>query len=502
MTYTAQITTELIKSINMFLPETILVATFIVSMILDVVLKKSRNISGYIAIIGLVIAAFFLSRQTGMNYTAFSNILVIDGFGQFIKFIILLSSIIIIVFSFFSKELNQAHSKLGEYYMLIIGMTFGMFLLVGASNLIMIYIAIETMSISSYILAGYTKEVKRASEASLKYVIFGAVSSGIMIYGVSILFGLTGSLNLFEINNYLATHEVATIPLVVACILIISGFAYKISAVPFHFWTPDVYEGAPVTITAYLSVASKAAGFAVLLRFFKTCFIDTSVNTEGAWVLLSSIDWHTIIAILAILTMCVGNLVALWQTNLKRMLAYSSIAHAGYLLMAVSVLNDTGVIAVLVYFFFYMIMNLGAFFIIQIVADKIGSENIEDYNGLGYRSPIIGICMTILLISLTGLPPTAGFIGKLYVFSSVIDSGFVWLAVVGVVNSVISLYYYVRVIKHMFLKDIESTKTKLVFSPSIIVILLLLTLPTLVFGLYFTPIVQWANYSINILIGN
>jgi NADH-quinone oxidoreductase subunit N len=499
---TSHITTELIKSINMFLPETILVVTFIISMFLDVVFKKVKNISGYISIAGLLIAALFLSRQTGMESKVFSDALVIDGFGQFLKFVILISSIIVIVFSFFSKELSQAHSRLGEYYTLIIGMAFGMFLLVGASNLLTIYIAIETMSISSYILAGYTKEVKRASEASLKYVIFGAVSSGIMIYGVSILFGLTGSLNLYDINTFIATHEVATIPLLVSCILIISGFAYKISAVPFHFWTPDVYEGAPVTITAYLSVASKAAGFAVLVRFFKTCFVDPSFSTTGDWTLISNIDWHTIIAILAILTMTFGNLIALWQTNLKRMLAYSSIAHAGYLLMAVSVLNDTGVVAVLVYFFFYMIMNLGAFFIIQIVADKIGSENIEDYNGLGYRTPIIGICMTIFLISLTGLPPTAGFIGKLYVFSSVIDSGYLWLAAVGVINSVISLFYYVRVIKHMFLRTNESSNSKIVFSPSIIIIVLLLTIPTLVFGLYFTPIVEWANYSINILIGN
>ena len=200
--------------------------------------------------------------------------------------------------------------------------------------------------------------------------------------------------------------------------------------------------------------------------------------------------------------MTLGNLVALWQTNMKRMLAYSSIAHAGYLLMAVSVMNNNGVSALLIYFFFYMLMNLGAFFIVQIVANKIDSENIEDYTGLGYRSPLIGVCLTIFLISLTGLPPTAGFVGKLYVFTTVINSGYLWLAVIGVINSVISLYYYIRIVRNIYLRDVESTKTKLVYSPTTILIVLVLAIPTLIFGIYFTPIVTWANYSMNIFTGN
>jgi NADH-quinone oxidoreductase subunit N len=493
---------DLVKSISLFKPETTLIVTFLLAMMFDMAIKKSKNIAGYIAIAGLVIAGFFLFQQTGANYKAFASLLVVDSFGQFLKFIILMSSLIIIIFSFFSDELHNAHTKLGEYYTLIIGMTFGMFLLVGSANLIMIYVAIETMSISSYVLAGYTKEVKRASEASLKYVIFGAISSGIMIYGISMLFGLTGSLNLFEINQFLAANKVATLPLLLSGLMILSGFGYKISAVPFHFWTPDVYEGAPVTITAYLSVASKAAGFAVLLRFFKTGLLDSIPGTSEAWQLLGNIDWHYVIAVLAVLTMTLGNLVALWQTNMKRLLAYSSIAHAGYLMMAVSVMNDNGVSAVLIYFFFYMLMNLGAFFVVQLVANKLNSEDIEEYNGLGYRSPVLAVCMTVFLISLTGLPPTSGFIGKLYVFSSVINSGYIWLAIVGVLNSVVSLYYYVKIIRNMYLRDVESTKSKLVFSPITIAIVLMLAIPSLLFGVYFTPIVEWANYSMNIFVGN
>jgi len=499
---TSHITIDLINSLSHFLPETTLVVTFLLAMILDVIFKKSKNIAGYIAIAGLVIAGILLFQQTGVNFKGFASLLIVDSFGQFLKFIILVSSLIIIIFSFFSDELHKAHTRLGEYYTLIIGMTFGMFLLVGSANLIMIYLAIETMSISSYVLAGYTKEVKRASEASLKYVIFGAVSSGIMIYGISIMFGLTGSLNLFEINSYLAANQVASIPLLIAGLMILSGFGYKISAVPFHFWTPDVYEGAPVTITAYLSVASKAAGFAVLLRFFKTCLIDRIFGINGTWILLSNIDWRSVIAVLSILTMTLGNLVAIWQTNMKRLLAYSSIAHAGYLLMAVSVMNDNGVSAVLIYFFFYMLMNLGAFFVVQLIANKLDSENIDDYNGLGYRSPIIAVCLTIFLVSLAGIPPTAGFIGKLYIFASVIKSGYIWLAVAGVINSAISLYYYVKVVRNMYLRDVDSAKSKLVYSPIAIIIVLLLAVPTLIFGLYFTPIVEWANYSMNIFIGN
>ena len=503
MTGTSHITFDLAASINLFRPETTLVVTFILAMILDIILKKSKNIAAYTAITGLLVTGFFLIQQTGITYQAFSNLLVVDPFGQFLKILILLSSLLIIVFSFFSEELHKEHTRLGEYYTLITGMTFGMFLLIGAANLIMIYIAIETMSISSYVLSGYTREVKRASEASLKYVIFGAVSSGIMIYGISILFGITGSLNLFIINQFLADNIVSNMPLLVAVLLILAGFGYKISAVPFHFWTPDIYEGAPVTITAYLSVASKAAGFAVLIRFIKTAFADSTITSTAIWGLHNEIDWHALIALLSILSMTIGNLVAVWQNNLKRMLAYSSIAHAGYLLMAVSVLNDNGISSLLIYFFFYMLMNLGAFFIVQVISNRLESENIEDYNGLGYRSPVIGVCLTLFLVSLTGLPPTAGFIGKLYVFASVIKSGYLWLAVIGVINSVISLYYYMRVVRNMYLRNVEGSGAEHIqYSPTIIIIVLLLAIPTLVFGFYFSPVIDWANNSINIFTGN
>ena len=495
----AYFTGELVKSIRLFLPETTLIVTFLIALMADLVFRKQRYIAGYVALAGFAVVAVLLVQQYGIQQSAFMGTLAVDPFGMFIKAIVLLSSALVIVFSFLSKELTLAHKNLGEYYILLIGMVFGMFLMAGSSNLIVIYLAIETMSISSYILTGYTKEVKRATEASLKYVIFGAVSSGIMVYGISLLFGLTGSLNLADINVYLASNSVNPLTLLIAGLMIVAGFAYKISAVPFHFWTPDVYEGAPITITALLSVASKAAGFAVMIRFFNMAFAAHSVSDSQAWVMIGSIDWKFVVAVLAVLTMTLGNLVALWQTNLKRMLAYSSIAHAGYLLMAVSVMNDTGVAAVLIYFFVYMLMNLGAFLVVQLVADKAGSEDIEDYSGLGYRSPLIGVLFTLFLVSLTGLPPTAGFIGKLYVFTSVVNAGMIWLAIIGVLNSVVSLYYYVKVVRNMYLRDVESTKPAIRLSVAEVVLLLVLAIPTLLLGIYFTPLVNWANESAGIL---
>lgn len=489
-------------SINLFKPEFVLVIAFIAAIIFDLIFKNSKNIAGGIAVIGFAVAGFFLCEQHGNETAIFSQMLAIDSFADFFKWLILLSSLIVVLMSFFSDELYRENRRLGEYFSLIIGMTFGMFLLVGATNLIMIYLAIETMSITSYVLAGYTKEVKRASEASLKYVIFGALSSGLMIWGISLIFGLTGTLNLYEINNFLLNNEVNNIALIVSGLLIIAGIGYKISAVPFHFWTPDVYEGAPITITAYLSVASKAAGFAVLIRFLKITFIDPSFSAETFWITIAGIDWKFLIAVLAVLSMTLGNLIALWQSNIKRILAYSSIAHAGYMLMGVVVMTNAGIMAIQIYFVMYLFMNLGAFFVVQLIANKIGSEEMEDYVGLGYRTPILGVAMTVFLVSLTGLPPTAGFIGKWMLFSAVVEANYIWLAVVGVLNSVVSLYYYVNIFRNMWVRGLDKPAEPFKFSAPSLVLVVLLIIPNLLFGLYFTPILSWAESSVAIFLGN
>lgn len=484
------------QSIPYFKPELAILATFIVAILLDLIFKNEKNIAGYTSIVGLIITGVFLAQLSGQSASLFNGLIVVDPFSTFFKFIVLIATLLIVIMSFSYKELYEDHRKVGEYYSIITGMTFGMFLLCSATNLISIYLAIETMSLSSYILAGYTKEIKRASEASLKYVVYGAFSSGVMIYGMSILFGATGSLDVNTINQQILSGSVELIPIIISGLMILVGFGYKISAVPFHYWTPDVYEGAPITITSFLSVASKAAGFAVFIRFFKDAYLYSSIDGGNIWQSLPDFDWKIVVAILSVASMVIGNFVAIWQDNIKRMLAYSSIAHAGYMLMGVTVMTSAGIAAVMIYFVMYLIMNLGAFYIAQLIENEIHSDNINDYNGLGSRAPALAVLMAIFLISLTGIPPTAGFIGKLYIFSAVIEADMIWLAVVGILNSVISLFYYAKVMRNMFIRSNESSTSKLHFHPATQVLAYALGALTIIFGLYFTPVLAWAKNSI------
>lgn len=489
------------NSLKLFFPEIVIITFLIIAILVDLIFKKHKFINGYISLLGFILAGIFLFYLS-VNQIAFMNSFVVDNFTIFFKYIILISNLIIILMSFSSQELKETNQNLGEFYVFILGMSFGMFLLVSSINLILIYLALETMSISSYILAGYTKEIKRSSEASLKYVVFGAVSSGIMVYGISLLFGLCGSLNLLEINNFLNKNTMDTFPLFISFLFIIVGFAYKISTVPFHFWTPDVYEGAPITITAYLSVASKAAGFAGLIRFIIMAFVENTPGQNQIFTLVSNINFVQLFAILSALTMTVGNIVALWQNNLKRLLAYSSIAHAGYILMGVAVMNQTGIASVLLYFIIYMIMNLGAFLCVMLVSNELKTEELNEFEGLGYRSPYLSVAFSILLFSLIGLPPTAGFVAKFYVFAAVIDSGLVWLAVVGVLNSVISLYYYVKIMRNMYIRGIDSESTYFRVNKLGIGLSLILAFFTLLFGIYFSPLLNLANSSASVFISN
>ncbi len=490
---------QILNSVKLLYPETTLTVTFCLLILADLILRKRGNSSALIALLGLFVTAYFVVQQisTGAN-SIFSNMLAVDSFSIYFKFVILASAIFVVIFSMQLAELTRGKRSVAEYYALLIALTLGLFLMAGSTNLLMMYLSLELSSISSYILAGYTKEADDSSEASLKYIIYGAVSSGMMLYGISILYGLTGAVDIYGINNALALTEVNAVTLTIAGILIVVGFGYKISAVPFHFWTPDVYEGAPITITAFLSVASKAAGFAMMIRFFKVAFIDPAVGNLafGAWATFRGFDWNLILAVLSVLTMTIGNLVAVWQNNLKRLLAYSSIAHAGYMLMGIVVLSNEGIAAILIYFVVYLFMNLGAFYIVMIVANKTGSEDINDYKGLGYRTPLLGVAMTIFLLSLTGIPPTAGFVGKLYIFAALINAKWFWLAIVGVLNSVVSLYYYVRIIRNMFLRDPDSSAQPFQISVSEVVIVLVLVIPTILLGLYFGPLVEYAQASV------
>jgi NADH-quinone oxidoreductase subunit N len=496
---------NIFNSIPSFWPEITMSLVFVASMVVELVTgrkgKSSTGMStGLFVLAGFVITIIQLPFQSAEPRALFGYMIAVDPFAIFFKYLILATGIVIIVFSMQSKELREQET-VGEFYCFIAAMTFGMMLMAGASHLLMMYLAIEVVSITSFILAGFSKKKHRSGEASLKYVIFGAAASAIMLFGISLLYGLTGAFDIYSIQAGLAGglfahHEFAVWPLLIAVIMILAGFGYKISAVPFHFWTPDVYEGAPITVTAYLAVASKAAGFAIMVRFFYVTFFDVFIDA-GKWVSLPHVEWNMLLAILSVLTMTLGNIVAVWQDNLKRMLAYSSIAHAGYILMGAVVMTDLGITAMLMYFVIYFFMNLGAFYVVMVVADRIGSEHIDDYRGLGKRAPVVAVGLSIFLVSLTGLPPLAGFIGKWMLFSAVIEAEFIWLAVIGVINSAISLYYYARVFRNMYLREpMDGDTTPISFSPLVIVFIA----PNIIFGLYFGPLVAFAQQSVKIFL--
>jgi len=489
---------QILQSLSSFKPEMTLGIAFCVAIVVDLFSKRKSQWVPLVCLIGFALAGVFLFQQFELKESIFSHMFAVDSFSLYFRLVILLCSILIVLFSLGSVELNGGGRRLGEYYSILISLTLGMFLMSGATNLLMMYLSLELTSISSYILAGYTKEAPDSGEASLKYVIYGALSSGLMLYGISILYGLTGATDIYGINRVLMEGNVSSVALLIAGVLTLAGFGYKISAAPFHFWTPDVYEGAPVTITAFLSVASKAAGFAMMIRFFKVTFLDpTATNlAEGYWASFQGFDWNVMLAVISVLTMTLGNLVAIWQSNLKRLLAYSSIAHAGYILMGIVVLSNEGISAVLIYFVAYLFMNLGAFYTVMIVANQTGREDIDAYRGLGYRSPFVAACFTIFLFSLTGIPPTVGFIGKLYLFAALINAKWIWLAIVGALNSVVSLYYYVRIVRNMYLRDPAGDRSPIAFAPQYILIMLVLVIPNLVLGLYFTPLVNLAQASV------
>ncbi len=486
-----------LQSLEFFIPELILVITIIAALITDLFLKRSKtDVVGWVLGIGLIVVSLSVINLSNVPPTTlFLDMIVIDPFSSFIKLVVILSTILIIIASWNNNELIDYRK--GEYFTIIGIMVIGLFLMASSVDIIMLYIAIEVVSIMSFILAAYLKLNTRSNEAGLKYVIYGSFSSGVMLYGLSIVYGLAGSTNYFEIQKAItALDNTANPALIMALLMIFAGFGYKISAVPFHFWTPDVYEGSPTTITAYLSVAPKAAGFAMIIRFFHQIFSDGNalgLNLIGT----TDMPWPEIIGVLAVVTMTLGNLVAIQQESVKRMLAYSSIAHAGYMMLALPVISIDAVEAVMIYLFVYLFMNLGAFFIVIIIKNKTGGENFDDYRGLGWKMPFVGSLMTLFMLSLTGLPPTAGFVGKLYIFKTLIGAGesFYWLVLAGGINSVISLYYYFHVVKVMFLEGERSDE--IVQPPATMFGLLIVTaVPSLLLGLYWNPLVNWVKDSL------
>ena len=486
-----------LNSLVFFWPELLLSVTILTAILADLFYSKKDSFKVVYWSLGGMFLTYVAIRLQDIEPTSlFMGTVAHDPFSQFFKILILISTAIVMLMSLVSGELKKY--RMGEYFSIMTIMTFGLFLMTSSIDILMVYLAIEIVSIMSFFLAGYLKRNSLSNEASLKYVIYGAFSSGIMLYGLSILFGLTGSTNFFEMQKAISLLGTdSNLALVLSTVFILVGFGYKISAVPFHFWTPDVYEGSPSTITAYLSIAPKAAGFALMLRFFNQVFGDMSINISTSWSAINDLPWPELIAVLSAATMTVGNLVAIQQNNVKRMLAYSSIAHAGYMMMALPMMSNSSIEGVMMYLIMYLFMNLGAFFVVIYVKDQIGGEDYNSFDGLGWKMPYVAIPMTLFMVALTGLPPTAGFVGKFYIFAAVIESGsrFYWLAFVGVINSVISLYYYIRVVRHMYLlgernDEFINPSSKLVLS-----LLVVLAIPSFVFGWYFSPIAEWISRS-------
>ena len=486
-----------LQSLEFFIPELILTITILAALITDLFVKKSKtNMIGWVLGVGLVVVGLSVHNLSSVPPTTlFLDMIVIDPFSSFMKIVIILSTLLVIVASWVNDELEKYRK--GEYFTIMGIMVMGLFLMTSSVDIIMLYISIEVVSIMSFVLAAYLKLDTRSNEAGLKYVIYGAFSSGVMLFGLSIVYGLAGSTNYFAIQDTLSSLDGSANPaLIMALLMIFAGFGYKISSVPFHFWTPDVYEGSPSTITAYLSVAPKAAGFAMIIRFFHQVFSDSIGLTSNA-IGSTDLPWPEIIGVLAVVTMTMGNLVAIQQKSIKRMLAYSSIAHAGYMMLALPVLSMEAVESVMIYLFIYVFMNLGAFFIVIFVKNKTGGESFEDFEGLGWKMPIVGAFMTLFMLSLTGLPPTAGFVGKLYIFKTLVGAGseFLWLVVAGGVNSVISLYYYFHVVKVMFLGGKRSDV--ITYPPSTMFGLMIFTaVPSLLLGLYWNPLASWVKDSL------
>jgi len=485
-----------LDSLRYFLPELVVTATIVLLVVVHVASKNRRSAAPAILSLVGVGAALFLASLTPVDagHSLFEGMVAFDGFAVFFKLLTALATLFVIFMSMDSAEL--AEKSQAEYYVFLLSVLLGMFFLSSATDIVMLYLALEMVSIPSYLLAGYLKGKGSSTEAAMKYVIYGATASGVMIYGFSILYGLTGTTQIGAIGRALAAGQ-ASLPAFLAAVMVTVGFGYKIAAVPFHMWSPDVYEGAPTPVTAFLSVGPKAAGFAVLVRFFYTVFAAPD-SLAGMWKISVSVDWTLLFAILSAVTMTVGNFVAVNQKNVKRLLAYSSIAHAGYMLMGFVLLSSMGLRAILFYLVVYLFMNLGAFYVVVLVANGIRSEEISDYSGLGSRAPLVAVALAIFLFALTGIPPFSGFIGKVYLFAEVINRGIYWLAIVAALNSVVSLYYYARIVKVMFLENPKEA-TELRVAPVPRVMVCLLAVPTLILGVYWEPVIRVAEASVRLL---
>lgn len=477
-----------IPEIDLYLiaPEIIIAAFGFLVLLVDVFAPKveKKGYLGVLSLIGVVIAFFYTLPLVGSDKTGFEGMFTSDGFAIFFKITILIIAFLTVLISM--GYASREGIGFGEYYALILFATLGMMLMAAGTHLIVIFLGLETMSISIYILAGMLREDRRSVESAFKYFLLGAFATGFLLYGIAFLYGATGSLYLKDIASYIASKKLLDNPMLLMSLAFLTiGFGFKIASVPFHMWTPDVYEGAPTSITAFMATGVKAAGFSALIRVFFTALPEFRP------------DWTSIMWLIAVATMTVGNIIAISQNNIKRMLAYSSIAHAGYILVAFVAGNKSGTSGILFYLMAYAFMNLGAFTCVILLGKK-GEENllITDYAGVGFKYPLLAASMTIFLLSMAGIPPLGGFMAKLYIFSAAVEAKFYWLAILGVLNSAISVYYYLRVTVLMYFRESEREITGLQFSPAPVIALILALIGTFYMGLFPANVLSFAQKSI------
>jgi NADH-quinone oxidoreductase subunit N len=442
---------DVVQSLQRFLPELVLTGALLLVVLVDAFGVPGRNaVNRGLTVAALVAALVLAVRQDATPGYIFAGMLAVDPMSVFFKALLLAASLLVALVFTFRNSRELAGLGQGEFYALLLAVTLSNLLLAAANDLAMLYLALEMVSLTSYVMVAYVKGDRLSNEASLKYILFGAISTGGMLYGLSLLYGMTGTSTLPAIREFLAAGltDANRFAVYVVALFIFAGFGFKTAVVPFHFWCPDVYQGAATPVTAFLSVAPKAAGFAIMARFFFEGLATGGTDPGG---LTPIVNWQAMLMLISVVTMTVGNVAALTQTNMKRLLAYSSIAHAGYIMMGVVALSASGARALMVYLLAYLVMNLGAFLVVTLIHGQDGTFDLRDYPGLYRRAPFLTVAMAVFLLSLVGIPPLVGFMGKLYVFAAIMEKGreFWWYAVVGAVNAAIAAYYYFRVLKTM-----------------------------------------------------
>jgi NADH-quinone oxidoreductase subunit N len=479
------------------LPELIVVAAACLVLVLDPITPFSRkDLLAWLSLGALALCIGLTGGQISVLNTrvlAFSDLVVVDAYARFWKLLLYGVTGLTILMSL--PYLKAERLQLGEYYGFILLALSGMMVMVSAADLLTIYLGTELMSLSLYVMAGLKRSSPRSLEASAKYFVLGAFSSGLLLYGISLLYGIAGSTRLASIAGAIGNRGFDDPLLLITTILLAVGFGFKLAIVPFHMWTPDVYQGAPTSVTAFMAVASKAASFAAFLRVF----------VEGLGGLKA--DWSALFLLLCLVTLILGNVVAIVQTNLKRMLAYSSIAHAGYALIGLVAAGrgmgesggTSGLASVMLYLVLYAFMTLGAFAVIGMFRKGgLEGEDIEDFSGLAKRQPLAALLMLVFMVSLAGIPPTAGFIGKFYVFMAAVEAGLTWLAVVALIFAAVSAYYYMRVVMVMYMREPDAVgdPPQLVASPALSIVLACAAAGVIFLGLFPSPLVSLTLQSV------